>query len=422
MNNKKICTAHIISIGDEILSGHTVNTNSSYIASALYELGIFTKKIIAIADADNEIISELESSMKQTDMIFITGGLGPTNDDLTKNVLCRHFGFKLKFRPEVWDHIVAIFAKRNMVPDEINKEQAMFPDSEKVMLLHNSSGTAPGMHFNFDGKHIFVMPGVPNEMRSLMKEEILPYLKENFSDNLYYRDINTTDISESSLYSILSKNPEFPFGCAIAFLPQGYGVTVRIKNFGAADQRKRKVDSALKIIKSLVNEKIFTYDMVTPQHELVSILKKRHLRLSAAESCTGGLFMNNITNIPGSSEVFTEGFVTYSNDSKFAILNVNPSTLGIKGAVSEETVSEMLEGLLAETKADIVCAVSGIAGPDGGSEFKPVGTVFAGFSLREEKKKHIRKFFFTGDRISIKEKASNKLMIEMIRYLKKETT
>jgi len=420
MTDSKINTAHIINIGDEILSGHTVNTNSSYIASALYDIGILTAKIIAIPDAGTEIVTELEISMKQTDLIFITGGLGPTNDDLTKNVLSRHFGFKLKFRPEVWDHIVAIFAKRNIVPDEINKEQALFPDSENAFLLHNAAGTAPGMHLVIEGKHIFLMPGVPNEMRGLMKDEIVPYLKKNFSDNLYYRDINTTDISESSLYSILSKHPSFPFDCAIAFLPQGYGVTVRVKNFGELLQRKEKVDSALNIIKSLVNDKIFTYDMVSPQHELVSLLKKRHFRLSAAESCTGGLFMNNITNIPGSSEVFIEGFVTYSNDSKFRILNVNPQTLSLNGAVSEETVSEMLDGLLAETKADIVCAVSGIAGPDGGSELKPVGTVFAGFSLRGEKKKHIRKFFFSGDRISIKEKASNKLMIEMIKYLKKE--
>lgn len=420
MTEIKINTAHIINIGDEILSGHTVNTNSSYIASALYDTGILTKKIIAISDSETEIISELENSMEQTDLIFITGGLGPTNDDLTKHVLCRHFGFQLKFRPEVWDHIIALFAKRNMVPDEINKEQALFPDSESAFLLHNAAGTAPGMHLVIEGKHIFVMPGVPNEMRGLMKDEIIPFLKDNFSDNLYYKDINTSDISESSLYSILSKHPGFPFDCAIAFLPQGYGVTVRVKNFGEPLMRKEKVDSASALIRSLVSEKIFAFDMKSPQNELVSLLKENRLKLAAAESCTGGLFMNNLTNVPGSSEVFIEGFVTYSNDSKFRILNVNPQTLSLNGAVSEETVSEMLDGLLAETKADIVCAVSGIAGPDGGSELKPVGTVFLGYSLRTEKRKHVNKFFFTGDRISIKEKASNKLMIEIIKYLKKD--
>lgn len=420
MTDVKINTANIINIGDEILSGHTVNTNSSFIASALYDIGILTAKIIAISDSETEIISELESSMKQTEMIFITGGLGPTNDDLTKHVLCRHFGFPLKFRPEVWDHITTIFAKRNMVPDEINKEQALFPDSESAFLLHNAAGTAPGIHLVIEGKHIFVMPGVPNEMRGLMKDEIIPFLKDNFSDNLYYKDINTSDISESSLYSILSKHPGFPFDCAIAFLPQGYSVTVRVKNFGEPLKRKEKVDSASALIRSLVKNKIFAFDMKSPQNELVSLLKENRLKLAAAESCTGGFFMNNLTNVPGSSEVFTEGFVTYSNDSKFRILNVNPQTLSLNGAVSEETVSEMLDGLLAETKADIVCAVSGIAGPDGGSELKPVGTVFLGYSLRTENKKIVNKFFFTGDRISIKEKASNKLMIEIIKYLKKD--
>jgi len=418
MTDKKINTAHIINIGDEILSGHTVNTNSSYIASMLYDAGIFTSKIIVIPDSGKEIILQLEESLKSADLIFMTGGLGPTNDDLTKKVICDHLGYKLKFRDDVWEHVKDLFAKRNMIPDEVNREQALFPDSEDVLLILNKTGTAPGIHIRKNGRHIFIMPGVPSEMRNIMSEQLLPFLKENFSDNLYYRDINTSDISESSLYAILSNDPLFPFDCAIAFLPQGYGVTVRIKNFGKEASRKDHVDKAAAKIESLVRNKIFAYDLKTPQHELAGILNRKKYKIAAAESCTGGLFMSNLTNVPGASKIFSEGYVTYSNESKFKTLSVSPHTLGINGAVSEETVSEMLDGLLAISDADIVCAVSGIAGPDGGSERKPVGTVFMGFCLRKEKTKVINKFYFTGDRVSVKEKASNKLMIEIIKHLR----
>ncbi|HQO10322.1 MAG TPA: CinA family nicotinamide mononucleotide deamidase-related protein [Clostridiales bacterium] len=419
MDKEKIKTAHIISIGDELLSGHTINTNSSYIASELYDIGIKTAKIIAVPDSAEGIISELDKSLKEAEFIFITGGLGPTNDDLTKKVICAHFGFKMKFVPEVWDHIVKMFAKRGIVPHEVNKEQAMFPDAENAILLHNAAGTAPGMHFVIDGRHIFAMPGVPNEMRYLMDNEIVPLLKKEFADDLYYFDINTTGISESSIYAILSDHPKFPFGCEIAFLPQGYGVTIRIKNFGERASRKSLVDSAAVIIRSLAGDNVFTENMKSPQHELVELLISKKMKISAAESCTGGLLMNRITDVPGSSEVFSEGFVTYSNESKFKILCVNPGTLSTNGAVSQETVSEMLDGLFAETQSDIVCAVSGIAGPGGGSENKPAGTVYLGFGIRSGCKKIIEKHFFTGDRISVKEKSANKLMVEMIRYLKR---
>ncbi|MBU4486466.1 MAG: nicotinamide-nucleotide amidohydrolase family protein [Candidatus Delongbacteria bacterium] len=420
MKKDKICISNIINIGDEILSGHTVNTNSSYIASILYDIGIFTKRITAISDMKKDIIAQLDESMKNSDLIFITGGLGPTNDDLTKKVICAYFGFELKFREDIWKHILELFSKRGLIPDEINIEQALFPDSIIAVPIFNSVGTAPGIHIKFDDKHIFVMPGVPNEMKTMMSDYVTPFLKDNFSDILYYRDINTTDIPESSLYSILSNDPAFPFGCDIAFLPQGYGVTVRVKNFGEKDFRKNYVDKAVLTIESLIRNKIFAYDMKTPQEELVAVLKNLKLKISVAESCTGGLFMNNLTNVPGASGIFTEGFVTYSNDSKFNTLSVNSQTLCIDGAVSTVTVSEMLDGLLAVTKAGIVCAISGIAGPDGGSVYKPVGTVVLGFCLREKNKRFVNKFLFTGDRITIKEKASNKLMVEIIKYLKKD--
>jgi nicotinamide-nucleotide amidase len=407
---------HIINIGDEILSGHTVNTNASYISSALYGIGIYTGKITVISDEAPEIISGIDNGMKEADIILITGGLGPTNDDLTKKTLCSHFGFSLKFRHDIWEHILGLFSKRGIVPHDINREQAEFPDSENAGYILNTAGTAPGIHITVVGKHIFCMPGVPNEMKTMFEQSVLPYLKKEYSGSLYYRDINTTDIPESSLYSLLSAEPDFPFGCSIAFLPQGYGVTVRIKSPGGANGINA-VDAAFGRIRALAEAHVFTCDMVSPQHELVKLLKDNKLTISSAESCTGGLFASALTDVPGSSAVFSEGYITYSNDSKFRILAVSPQTLAIHGAVSHETVSEMLDGLLAVTGSDVVCAVSGIAGPEGGTDNKPVGTVFAGFCLRNGGSKLIRKYNFSGDRLTVKKKSADKLAVELIRHI-----
>lgn len=407
---------NIINIGDEILSGHTINTNASFISSALYDIGLYTRRISVISDDAGEIVSELEKGMKDAELIFVTGGLGPTSDDITKRTLCSFFGFDLEFRLDIWEHVLGLFAKRGIIPDDVNKEQAQFPASEQVKYLKNTAGTAPGMQIETGGKHIFIMPGVPNEMRTMMTDVILPYLKQHFSGDLYYRDINTTDIPESSLYSMLSAEKDYPFGCRIAYLPQGYGIIVRIKTPGGGSGRKL-VDDAAERISVLAKDRIFAHSIVSPAHELVRLLKEKKMKLSSAESCTGGLFASSVTDVPGSSAVFSEGYITYSNDSKFRILSVNPQTLAINGAVSEETVSEMLDGMLAVTDSDIVCAVSGIAGPDGGTESKPVGTVYAGFCSRTEHEKFIRKYNFSGDRATVKRKAADKLAVEMVKFL-----
>ena len=407
---------NIINIGDEILSGHTINTNASFISSALYDIGLYTRRISVISDDASEIVSELEKGMKDAELIFITGGLGPTSDDITKRTLCSFFGFDLEFRQDIWEHILELFAKRGIIPDEINKEQAQFPTSVQVKYLRNSAGTAPGMHIETEGKHIFIMPGVPNEMRTMMTNSILPFLKKEFSGDLYYRDINTSDIPESSLYSILSAEKDYPFGCRIAYLPQGYGVTVRIKTTGGESGRQF-VDDAAERISVLAKDRIFAYGIVSPAHELVRLLKEKKMTLSSAESCTGGLFASSVTDVPGSSAVFSEGYITYSNTSKFRILSVNPQTLAMNGAVSEETVSEMLDGMLAVTSSYFVCAVSGIAGPDGGTAAKPVGTVYAGFCSRTGNEKFIRKYNFSGDRTTVKRKAADKLAVELIKFI-----
>ncbi|HXK50357.1 MAG TPA: CinA family nicotinamide mononucleotide deamidase-related protein [Clostridiales bacterium] len=407
---------NIINIGDEILSGHTINTNASFISSALYDIGLYTRRISVISDDASEIVSELEKGMKDAELIFITGGLGPTSDDITKRTLCSFFGFDLEFRQDIWEHILELFAKRGIIPDEVNKEQAQFPTSVQVKYLRNSAGTAPGMHIETGGRHIFIMPGVPNEMRTMMTDSILPFLKKEFSGDLYYRDINTSDIPESSLYSILSAEKDYPFGCRIAYLPQGYGVTVRIKTTGGESGRQF-VDDAAERISVLAKDHIFAYGIVSPAHELVRLLKEKKMTLSSAESCTGGLFASSVTDVPGSSAVFSEGYITYSNTSKFRILSVNPQTLAMNGAVSEETVSEMLDGMLAVTSSDFVCAVSGIAGPDGGTAAKPVGTVYAGFCSRTGNEKFIRKYNFSGDRTTVKRKAADKLAVELIKFI-----
>ncbi|MBN2789310.1 MAG: CinA family nicotinamide mononucleotide deamidase-related protein [Candidatus Delongbacteria bacterium] len=411
-------SAIIINIGDELLSGHTVNTNASFISLKLYNAGIITSEIRVLPDTEDALLDIIAEVVGNFSTIIISGGLGPTHDDKTKSILCKFFGSELKFNDEIWDNIRSLFANRNIKISEINKEQALFPHNAKP--LNNIYGTAPGIHYSAKGSEIFALPGVPTEMKAMITGHVLPFLVKSNKNYIVFRDINTYNIPESTLYEILSSYKEFPFGTEIAFLPKGYGVTVRIKAMGTDKELiTHKVDSAVKIISSRIGNNIIGYNIEEPALRVYEILSERALTISFAESCTGGLVSKKITDIPGSSRVFKEGFITYSNDSKFKQLSVNPVTLSQNGAVSYETVDEMLDGLLAVTEADIVCAISGIAGPDGGTPEKPVGTIYIGCALRKNNKRTVKLHSVLGDRMSIRERSANKLFIQVIELLTK---
>ena len=410
--------ALIINIGDEILSGHTVNTNASFISRNLYSIGIKTSETRVIPDTEEALKDVLNETVGKFESIIISGGLGPTHDDKTKNILCEFFSSELKFNDDIWKDIENLFSNRNIKISETNKEQALFPHNAKV--IKNIYGTAPGIHYSIKKSEIFALPGVPTEMKAMVSDYIIPFVRQRSENSIVYKDINTYNIPESNLYEIVSSDTDFPYDTEIAFLPKGYGVTIRIKAMGADEkQLTDKVDKVVKTISEKIPEYIIGYDIDDPAEKAFELLLQRKLKITFAESCTGGLVAKKLTDIPGSSKVFEESFVTYSNDSKFKQLSVNPITLAQNGAVSYETVDEMLDGLLAVTNADVVCSISGIAGPDGGTTGKPVGTIYIGTALRENNKRIVKLHSTFGSRTAIRERSANKLFIQVIELLTK---
>ena len=411
--------ALIINIGDELLSGHTVNTNASFISLKLYDIGILTSETRVIPDTEEALKDVLNKTVGKFESIIISGGLGPTHDDKTKNILCEFFSSELKFNDDIWKDIENLFSNRNIKISEINKEQALFPHNAKV--IKNIYGTAPGIHYSVKKSEIFALPGVPTEMKAMVSDYIIPFVRQRSENSIVYKDINTYNIPESNLYEIVSSDTDFPYDTEIAFLPKGYGVTIRIKAMGADEkQLTDKVDKVVKTISEKIPEYIIGYDIDDPAEKVFKLLLQRKLKITFAESCTGGLVAKKLTDIPGSSKVFEESFVTYSNDSKFKQLSVNPITLAQNGAVSYETVDEMLDGLLAVTNADVVCSISGIAGPDGGTTGKPVGTIYIGTALRENNKRIVKLHSTFGSRTAIRERSANKLFIQVIELLTKQ--
>ncbi|MCK4980405.1 MAG: CinA family nicotinamide mononucleotide deamidase-related protein [Candidatus Delongbacteria bacterium] len=408
----------IINIGDEILSGHTTNTNASYISLSLYNIGILTSETRVIPDTEEALKDVLNEAIGKFSTIIISGGLGPTHDDKTKNILCEFFSSELKFNDNIWKNIENLFSTRNIKVSDVNKEQALFPHNAKV--IKNIFGTAPGIHYSLKNSEIFALPGVPTEMKAMVTDYIIPFIEQRSRNSIIFKDINTYNIPESSLYEIVSSDPDFPYDTEIAFLPKGYGVTIRVKAMGNVEKQLiDKVDKAIKTISGKIPEYIIGYGIDDPTKKVFELLLQRKLKITFAESCTGGLAAKKLTDIPGSSKVFEESFVTYSNDSKFKQLSVNSITLAQNGAVSYETVDEMLDGLLAVTNADVVCSISGIAGPDGGTPEKPVGTIYIGAALRNNNKRIVKLHSTFGSRTAIRERSANKLFIQVIELLTK---
>lgn len=408
----------IINIGDELLSGHTINTNASFISLQLYDIGLLTSETRVIPDTEESLLEVLKETVGKFSSIIISGGLGPTHDDKTKCILSKFFSSKLKFNDNIWNNIEKLFSGWKVKISDINKEQALFPHNAKP--INNIYGTAPGIHYTQKGSEIFALPGVPTEMKAMVNGYIIPFLSKSSNTTIIYKDINTFNFPESSLYEVLSSDKDFPYDSEIAFLPKGYGVTIRVKAMGTdKEQLQNKVDAIVENISSKIEKNIIGYDINDPAERVFEILLNKRLKISFAESCTGGLAAKKITDLPGSSKVFEESFVTYSNDSKFKQLSVNPVTLSQNGAVSYETVDEMLDGLLAVTSADVVCAISGIAGPDGGTPDKPVGTIYIGCALRENNERIVKLHKILGDRSTIRERSANRLFIQAIELLNK---
>ena len=373
--------AYIINIGDEILIGETINTNASWMAYSLDHSGVEVKKIIVIGDDKKAIISSLEESLNEADLVLITGGLGPTHDDITKHTLCEYFNDELVFNEKVYSDIVSLLKKHGKEINELNRTQAFVPKGCKVMP--NKKGTAPGMMFNKNGRIIISMPGVPHEMKSMMSDSVLPIIKQR-KDAGYslHRHIHTFGLAEANMAEILMPVlKELNGGVKLAFLPSPGHVKLRLTSKGNDLQHlENLLKNEERKILEYIGEYIYGYEKDKLEEVIGGLLVKFKKSLVTAESCTGGMLASRITSVSGSSKYFLGSVIAYSNNMKEEILSVPNQLLEKHGAVSEEVVSAMAEGARKRFGADYSLATSGIAGPDGGTVEKPVGTIWIAMS------------------------------------------
>lgn len=376
--------ATILNIGNELLSGLVVNTNASFIAQQLDGIGIVVKRIDTTSDSEEEITESLDYHLQHSDVVIITGGLGPTNDDITKYTLAQRFGMKLKFHQPTYDNIRSLFKIRDLEISETNRQQAMLPDG--CAVLTNIVGSAPGMWFEVNSKIVVSLPGVPFEMKYLMEAEVIPRLKERVHGQSILRKLFlTTGIPESYLQDRLS-DWESTLDCdtQLAYLPEPGIVKLRISIMGDDPKTTSEKLSLYETqLREILPNEIFGTDHDTMETVVGKMLGDRDSTISVAESCTGGYLAHLITAVPGSSHYFKGGVVSYANQVKSEVLGVDAELINAHGAVSCEVVTAMAANVKQLMKTDYSIAISGIAGPDGGSEEKPVGTVWIAWATPE---------------------------------------
>lgn len=369
--------AAVITIGKEILIGQITDTNAAFIGQKLTETGLEVVRMITVTDTVESIGSALKEASEYAGIIISTGGLGPTSDDVTKPALCRYFQTSLTLHRPTRDHIQQLLAARNMQMNELNAAQAMLPASAQV--LFNQYGTAPGLWFEKEGKHYIFLPGVPFEMKAILLDDVLPELKKRFSLPLIlHRTIMTQGLPESYMAERLQDfEKQLPPGVSLAYLPSYGGVRLRISASGRNRQElEHLVDGQIQLALKVIQPFVYGYDEESLPEAIGKILRERKLSLSVAESCTGGSIAAAVTSVPGSSEYFKGGVVAYSNEIKEKELLVPAGLIQKHGAVSKEVVMAMAGGILRKFNTDLTIAVTGIAGPGGGTPDKPVGTVW----------------------------------------------
>ncbi|MDH3267778.1 MAG: competence/damage-inducible protein A [Ignavibacteria bacterium] len=398
--------AYIITIGDEILLGNTLNTNAAYIGNQLFEVNIPVVKTSVVGDDNQAILNELKLASETADLILITGGLGPTHDDVTRKSIVDFFNTELIENKEVLEDIQNLFEKRKRKVTDVNVDQAKIPKIAEV--IRNQLGTAPGLWIENEQKIYAVMPGVPYEMEAMIDSTVIPKLKERIGDGqkiLKKKILMTTGIPESTLYEKLGNIEELLQGAKLAFLPNQFGVKLRLSVEG--DDEKELQNNLLEIEQRIRGKAgRFIYGIGEDQLETVvsRLLMERELKIATAESCTGGLLGNILTNVSGSSKYFERGIICYSNAAKVEILKVNEDTLAENGAVSMEVAMQMAEGVKSTSGTDIGLATTGIMGPTGATADKPVGLVYIGYC--DEKVCTAKKFNFGDDRLLNKQRTA----------------
>jgi nicotinamide-nucleotide amidase len=407
--------AEIISIGDELLIGQVINSNQAHIAEKLNTVGVFSDRMTTVGDNEGEILDSFRTALATHDIVTVTGGLGPTHDDITRAVVCKFFNTDLVVNHEALENVKRIFARRHMPPRKVNEDQALVP--RDCTVIQNRLGTAPGYFFERSGKFFFVMPGVPYEMKAMMDDFVLPFLKkQNTGLVIRHLTLKTTGIPESFLAEQIGDvNALFPpnSGTSLAFLPSPLGVRLRITTKAqSADEAEQRILDIETKIRAQVEKYIYATDDIELEEILGKLLKEQKLTIAIAESCTGGLIADRITNISGSSEYFERGMITYSNHSKMHELGVPSDYIKLHGAVSRQVAEAMAFGIRTKANTDIGLSTTGIAGPTGGSTEKPVGLVFIGYSDKNETL--AMQFTFGGERRLIKERTAQ-AALELVR-------
>ena len=427
-------TAHIINIGDELLIGQVVNTNASWMAEELNKRNIKVTNISVISDGADDIRTQLDRSLSEADVVLITGGLGPTKDDITKTVLCNYFGDTLVRHQPTYDNVKKFFDRRGLPFSEINQAQALVPSKCKVIL--NEVGTAPCMVFTIPQatfkqpspkktdtsaeKIVISMPGVPFEMKWLMQNSVLPLLEERLgSQAIVHKTILTFGIGESFLADkIADWEDALPAHIKLAYLPEAGKVRLRLSAYGADKaQLEQEVAERIEMLKLIIDANIYGYDDETISSVIGKLLNQKGATVATAESCTGGLIGNVITEVSGSSAYYKGGIIAYSNELKERLLGVRHEMLEQYGAVSEETAIEMARGCLAVTGADYAIATTGISGPTGATEEKPLGLVYVAIASREEVV--CNRYVFTTTRQQHQQRTANQALFDLYKQLTK---
>jgi nicotinamide-nucleotide amidase len=392
-------TASVLTIGEEILYGHILDTNANFISHSLADIGIKVVMHLSVGDHFTDITAALKTAEEKSDLVLMTGGLGPTNDDITKKCLAAYFNSRIKMNDKLYNDLETYFKKRGFPFTVSNQRQAEVP--ENAELLSNEMGTAPGMWFEKEGKIFVSMPGVPHEMEFLMTEKVIPKIRKIYQTSIiYHKLIMTAGMGESWLSEkIRNWEESLPEALSLAYLPSYGQVKLRITARGNDRQQLiDKVELYKASLKDYIGKYIYGEDGVTIQEAIGKILKSRNQTLSIAESCTGGYLSHQITTIPGASDYFQGSVLAYSNIIKQRVLHVRKDTIEKYGAVSRETVIEMAQGILDFYGTDYALATSGIAGPGGGTEEKPVGTIW--IAIADKGDIITKKYTILKDRIS----------------------
>ena len=408
-------TAEIISIGDELLIGQVINSNQAFIAEKLNSVGVSVGRMVTVGDDVTQIVHAFRDATARFDVVVVTGGLGPTHDDVTRLAVCEFFETGLVRDEEAYQNVLRIFAQRKRAVLAVNEEQALVPQG--CTVIQNAYGTAPGYFFSRQGKVFAVLPGVPYEMEAMVQNFMVPYFRARATGKVIrHRTLLTTGIPESTLAHEIGPVDQIfspAEGVSLAFLPSPMGVRLRISvRAETAERAQALIERVETKLRAKAGKAVYGVDAERLEEVVGRVLRERKLTLAVAESCTGGLLLDRLTDVPGSSAYVDRGFVTYSNASKTAELGVPAELIAAHGAVSKEVVLAMALGARTRAGTDIALATTGIAGPSGATPTKPVGTLWIGYS--DSGGTVAREFLLETDRRRFKMRASQ-AALEMLR-------